>query len=361
MKEYSYRTSWFIVICLAGSVLGIIECLWGFWQVTTPIRDWQISYDLPQNPSEAVLVFIWTSLAYIIPSLILAGIWMKLPIGQNQALGKETSIPASIFPIGIWLVLILETFLLHLGIESISLHILQLLTSIALAIILCYCLRTFLTAFLNSFYLWFIFHGFALSIVSFWLATQYASAGQKLFIIFFDISAVLFCIWSFFAPLQKKSRTLVYANGIAVFSIILLTLWPDSDYQAVPKVGNQPNVLLITIDTLRADHLGCYGYTNGQTTNIDKISDKGVLFEEAHSPTPYTVPSHISILTGMDPLKHGALNNWGMPIRDGVVTLPETLSRHGYYTKGFISGYTLKNIACGLASRFHDYIEDFSM
>src|ERR1700693_1336457 len=75
------------------------------------------------------------------------------------------------------------------------------------------------------------------------------------------------------------------------------------------KSGSAPspsrlNVLLVTIDTLRADRLGCYGYSQIETPNLDKIARQGVLFENAVAPAPLTAPSHASMMTGVYPTVH---------------------------------------------------------
>src|SRR6516165_2859171 len=75
------------------------------------------------------------------------------------------------------------------------------------------------------------------------------------------------------------------------------------------RSGNPPtrqrlNLLLVTIDTLRADRLGCYGYSKIETPNLDKLARQGVLFESAVAPAPLTAPSHASMMTGLNPIRH---------------------------------------------------------
>src|SRR5580692_529772 len=69
------------------------------------------------------------------------------------------------------------------------------------------------------------------------------------------------------------------------------------------------NVILVTLDTTRADHLGCYGYPRARTPAIDALADRGVLFERAYAPVPVTLPSHASMLTGLYPPEHGLHSN----------------------------------------------------
>src|SRR5262245_62196361 len=71
----------------------------------------------------------------------------------------------------------------------------------------------------------------------------------------------------------------------------------------------QPSVLLITLDTTRADRLGCYGRANAGTPNLDRLAASGVRFNEAWSPAPITLPSHLSMMTGCTPVTHGVHDN----------------------------------------------------
>jgi choline-sulfatase len=104
---------------------------------------------------------------------------------------------------------------------------------------------------------------------------------------------------------------------------------------------NRPNVLLVTIDTLRADHVGCYGYTSATTPAIDGLAKRGVRFETAVAHAPLTGPSHASILTGQIPLGHGFRNNSGFTLSPQVRTAAERFRQGGYRTAGFVSGFPL--------------------
>jgi len=99
-----------------------------------------------------------------------------------------------------------------------------------------------------------------------------------------------------------------------------------------------PNVVLISIDTLRADALGAYGGVPTQT--LDRLAREGVLFEAAFAPTPATAPSHATLFTGQDPLRHGLLRN-GEPLPDSATTLAEAFRSAGYHTAAFVSSYVL--------------------
>ena len=120
------------------------------------------------------------------------------------------------------------------------------------------------------------------------------------------------------------------------------------------------NVLLITVDTLRADHVGCYGSGTARTPNVDRLAEEGVLFENTASPMPLTNPSHTSILTGLRPAEHGVTLNTPRPLREGVTTLPALLGREGYRTAAFVSGFTLRGEICRLRDEFEVYDDDMS-
>ena len=113
------------------------------------------------------------------------------------------------------------------------------------------------------------------------------------------------------------------------------------------------NVLLITIDTLRADHLGCYGDTRASTPSIDRLASDGVLFERAETAAPITLPAHASILTGTYPASHGVRNN-GTYRLGRADTLAEVLHAHAYRTAAVISGYPLAT-RYGLSQGFDSY------
>ena len=101
------------------------------------------------------------------------------------------------------------------------------------------------------------------------------------------------------------------------------------------------NIILLTIDTLRPDHLGCYGYKSIKTPNIDSLAKKGTLFTNAYSPVPLTLPSHVSILTGQYPVSHGVHNNGTFVLPDSADTLAEILHNHGYKTGAVVASHVL--------------------
>lgn len=118
------------------------------------------------------------------------------------------------------------------------------------------------------------------------------------------------------------------------------------------------NVLLISIDTCRADYLSCYGFKQNTTPNVDALASEGILFENALAPLPYTLPAHCSMLTGTTPQYHGVLDNSLYQLADNNVTLAERLKEKGFLTTAFISSFTLDPIF-GIDQGFDVYDTDF--
>jgi choline-sulfatase len=119
-------------------------------------------------------------------------------------------------------------------------------------------------------------------------------------------------------------------------------------------LADPPDVLLITIDTLRADRIGAYGYAGASTPVLDALAARGARFAEAIAPTPLTLPSHASILTATTPLKHGARDNVGFVVGPALPTLAEQFHASGYATGAFISGFPLHR-RFGLMRGFDHY------
>ena len=123
---------------------------------------------------------------------------------------------------------------------------------------------------------------------------------------------------------------------------------------AAPK--SQPNVILITIDTVRADHLGCYGYKEIQTPTIDGLARDGIVFERAISQVPLTWPSHAAILTGTYPFQNGVQDFTGQPLGPQFRSIAQAFQQHGYATGAVVSAFVLDR-SWGLARGF-DYYDD---
>lgn len=118
------------------------------------------------------------------------------------------------------------------------------------------------------------------------------------------------------------------------------------------------NVLLISIDTLRADHLGSYGYSKPTSPNIDAVARDGVLFERAQATNPITLPSHASILTGTLPLVHGVRDNYDYKLADSETTLAELFQTSGFQTAAFVASFPLAK-KFGLGQGFDVYNDTY--
>ncbi|MHC4439617.1 MAG: sulfatase-like hydrolase/transferase, partial [Planctomycetota bacterium] len=125
-----------------------------------------------------------------------------------------------------------------------------------------------------------------------------------------------------------------------------------------PETHEIRNILLISIDTCRADHLGCYGYPLDTTPNIDAVAGEGIVFEHTISPLPYTLPAHCTMLTGTIPPYHRVVDNTDYKLSEGDVTLAELLQEKGYVTAGFVSSFILDS-RFGLEQGFDFYDDDF--
>jgi arylsulfatase A-like enzyme len=126
-----------------------------------------------------------------------------------------------------------------------------------------------------------------------------------------------------------------------------------------------PNVIVIVVDTLRSDHVSDYGYARQTTPNIDRIAKEGVKFRNAFAPSPWSLPSHASLLTGLYPFQHGMQNvepmpwlGWDDHSLRSQPTLPEILQQHGYRTAAFSANrvYFTSNVGLGRGFiHFEDY------
>jgi arylsulfatase A-like enzyme/Tfp pilus assembly protein PilF len=103
----------------------------------------------------------------------------------------------------------------------------------------------------------------------------------------------------------------------------------------------RPNILLVTIDTVRADHIGAYGYAKGSTPVLDRLAREGVRFADATTQAPLTGPAHAAILTGLYPARYGVRDNATTPIPPGVTTMAEMFKSAGYRTGGFVGAFLL--------------------
>jgi arylsulfatase A-like enzyme/Flp pilus assembly protein TadD len=125
------------------------------------------------------------------------------------------------------------------------------------------------------------------------------------------------------------------AAALALGAVVLLA----AGLRLRARHNAPPNLLLVTIDTLRADHVGAYGYAPASTPALDGIARRGARFEHAESAVPLTGPSHATILTGLYPPVHGVRDNVVFRMSPRATTLAELLRRRGYRTAAFVGAY----------------------
>jgi arylsulfatase A-like enzyme len=127
------------------------------------------------------------------------------------------------------------------------------------------------------------------------------------------------------------------------------------DQAASSADAPRPNIVLISIDTLRSDHLGCYGYARKTSPRIDRLAAEGALFENMISSTSWTLPAHAALFTGLADSVHGCLD-MDQRLDESRVTLAERLKAVGYATVGFFSGPAMHTVF-GLAQGFDQYTD----
>jgi len=166
----------------------------------------------------------------------------------------------------------------------------------------------------------------------------------------------------------RRSFLVVIAAGAVAFSSVQSGLrWAENRKlaQLPPPSPGSPNVLVIVIDTLRADHLSAYGYSRSTSPNIDRIAEQGTLFENAISASSWSLPSHVSLLTGLYQFQHGVTKVQPMPVLGsggpnlgGHLTLGEALESRGYRTGAFSANRTWFSHDLGFGRGF-THFEDY--
>jgi arylsulfatase A-like enzyme/predicted Zn-dependent protease len=126
------------------------------------------------------------------------------------------------------------------------------------------------------------------------------------------------------------------------------------------KQGKEFNVILITVDTLRADHIHCYGFAEIETPFMDLFARRGVKFDKCISQTPLTLPSHTTIMTGTLPLFNGVRDNGGFLVPQELATLAELFKDKGYQTAAFVAAYVVDS-KWGLNQGFDYYFDNFDL
>jgi arylsulfatase A-like enzyme/Tfp pilus assembly protein PilF len=155
---------------------------------------------------------------------------------------------------------------------------------------------------------------------------------------------------------MKKNR--IYALSLPML-FCLGMMFASASLGSLSGEKNKQNFLLITIDTLRADKLSCYGSQNPKTPNIDNLRERGVLFSRAFANTSTTLPSHTNILLGTTPNYHGVHENLNFVVNRNLLTLAEHLKNNGYSTGAFVGAYVLDS-RFGLSQGFDIYNDEYS-
>lgn len=169
--------------------------------------------------------------------------------------------------------------------------------------------------------------------------------------------------------LSRKTLVLSLIGVLTIALILFYTLTkylPTKEAKYVdelkklmaPLKGSELNIIFFTLDTTRADHLGCYGYENVETPNIDRLAKNGILFKNTICQAPLTLPSHSSIFTGTYPFYHGVRDNGGFYLEPDNITFAEVLKKHGWATSAFIGAFVLDS-RWGLDQGIDYYYDNF--
>lgn len=158
---------------------------------------------------------------------------------------------------------------------------------------------------------------------------------------------------------KKPKKILIYLFPLLflIMAVILLFLFFIPKERV--KRNSLLNVLLVTLDTTRADRIGCYGYEKAKTPNLDSLALGGVKFSNTYCQVPLTCPSHCSILTGTYPLYHRVHNNGTYYLNPELLTLAEILKSTGFKTAAFVSSFTVDS-RFGLDQGFDFYDDKFA-
>lgn len=150
-----------------------------------------------------------------------------------------------------------------------------------------------------------------------------------------------------------------FTELLAAASLALLAACGGAGREAPPRYApGALNLVLVTLDTVRADRLSAYGYTGIATPALDALAREGVRFAQAATTVPFTLPAHASILTGVYPPRHGVRENVGFALGGELPTLAERLRDAGYATAGFVSAFVLDG-RWGIGRGFETYHDDF--
>ncbi len=173
---------------------------------------------------------------------------------------------------------------------------------------------------------------------------------------FLALALLLFAVGLLLVPLRRLATDPTRAG---ITRRVLPELAAAERIEARPGDLAGMNLLLVTTDTTRADHLRAYGNRSVETPALDGLAREGILFAEALTPSPSTLPAHASLLTGLYPIRHGARANGTFHLEERVTTLAERLREAGYRTGAVISAFVLDS-RYGLGQGFELYHDDLT-
>ena len=160
---------------------------------------------------------------------------------------------------------------------------------------------------------------------------------------------------------SPKPLALVTAGIVIVGAVAATLLWVSRGGKSTPATESRDfNVIVVTLDTTRADSLSCYGYKDIETPTIDALAAQGVRFEKCYAQTPLTLPSHTTLMTGTLPLFHGVRDNGAFVVPQKLVTMAELFKGKGYETGAFIGAWVLDS-KWGLNQGFDVYFDEFDL
>jgi len=162
--------------------------------------------------------------------------------------------------------------------------------------------------------------------------------------------------------MAKRRKILLSCSVILVVCVLLLLfVFKFNQNEFARLTGNRDfNYILVTVDTLRVDRIGCYGYKDVNTPTMDLFAKRGIKFEKCFAQTPLTLPSHTSLLTGTFPAFHGVRDNGGFLVPPELKTLAELFKENEYDTAAFVASYVLDS-KWGLNQGFDFYFDRFDL
>lgn len=156
--------------------------------------------------------------------------------------------------------------------------------------------------------------------------------------------------------MSRRARPILRHLALLLAAGFLFAACGDEQPVTSSEVPANTPVILISVDTLRSDHLPMYGYDRIETPSLDRLRADSILYEHAYASVPLTLPSHGSILTGLDPDHHGVRSNVGYRLSSSIQSVPRALGSKGYETGAAVSAWVLRS-ETGLGDHF-DFYDD---